>query len=123
MNIHLTEAENKLADLIWREETLMSPDLVTLAMQELGWKKSTTYTVLKKLCDKCVVKNENANVSVLLTKEEQMTRQSHSYVENSFGGSLPRFIASFIRGGSISPKEIADLRQLINKYEEGDSNG
>ena len=122
-NVYLTEAEGKLADLIWQEAPLMSPDLVTLAESVLGWKKSTTYTILKKLCDKGVFQNENANVSIVLTREEQMTRQSHRYVEDTFGGSLPRFIASFISGGSLSPKEASELRRLIDAFDEGDANG
>jgi len=123
MNIQLTEAESRLADIIWREETLMSPDLVNIAKQELDWKKSTTYTILKKLCDKGVVKNENARVSVLLTREEQIARQGHSFVESTFGGSLPRFLASFIHGKKLSPKEIMELRQLIDEYDEDGTNG
>ena len=121
-NIYLTEAESKLADLIWREASLMSPDLVTLAQREFNWKKSTTYTILKKLCDKGVVKNENAKISVILTREEQMTRQSHRYIEDTFGGSLPRFIASFFRGGNLSPEEVSELRRIIDAHDGGDVN-
>jgi len=117
-SIYLTEAEEKLAKIIWREEPLTSPDLVTLAKNELDWQKSTTYTVLKKLCDKGVVKNENANVSALLTYEEQQSRQSHRYIEDAFGGSLPLFVTSFFRGGHISQEEIAKLKQLIDEYNE-----
>ena len=97
-NINLTEAEEKLAALIWRDAPLTSPDLVARAKREMDWKKSTTYTVLKKLCDKGVFKNENAKVSVVLTHDEQIGRQSRSvYVEDTFGGSLPKFITSFFR--------------------------
>ena len=117
-NIYLTEAEGKLADLIWREAPLMSPDLVTLAQREFSWKKSTTYTVLKKLCDKGVFKNENASVSVVLTRTEQMTRQSRRYVEDTFGGSLPNFIAAFVGTGKLSPEKVAELRRLIDALDE-----
>ena len=122
-NINLTEAEEKLANLVWQEDTLMSPDLVILAEKELGWKKSTTYTILKKLCDKGVLKNENAQVSAVLTREEQIARQSQHYIEDEFGGSLPRFIASFFRSGNLSPEEVSELRRLIDEYDEGDING
>jgi len=121
-NIYLTEAESKLADLIWRKAPLISPDLVVLAEKEIGWKKSTTYTVLKKLCDKGVFKNENANVSVVLTREEQMARQSRRYVKDAFGGSLPKFIASFVSSGNLSPEEVLELRQLIDAHDGGDVN-
>jgi len=120
-NVHLTEAESRLADLIWQEDSLTSPDLVMIAEEKLGWKKSTTYTILKKLCDKGVFKNENANVSVLLTREQQMTRQSQRYVEDEFGGSLPKFIASFMSGGNLSQKEAAELRLLIDRQTEGET--
>jgi len=120
-NVYLTEAEGKLADLIWREAPMTSPELVVLAEEELGWKKSTTYTVLKKLCDKGVFKNEGANVSIVLTREEQMARQSHRYVEDAFGGSLPRFIASFISGGNLSTEEVTELRRLIDAHDGGDA--
>ena len=121
-NINLTEAEEKLANLIWREGAILSPDLVELAGKELGWKKSTTYTILRKLCDKGVLKNENTQVSALLTREEQMARQSKHYIEDAFGGSLPRFVASFFRGGNLSPEEVSELRRLIDEYDEDEVN-
>ena len=117
MNVNLTEAEERLANIVWREGTLMSPDLVNLAERELGWKKSTTYTILKKICDKGVLKNENAKVSAIFTREQQTARQSRRYIEDSFGGSLPKFLASFIRGGDVSAEEISQLKQLIDEYE------
>lgn len=122
-NIYLTEAEEKLASLIWSNAPLTSPDLVVLAAKELNWKKSTTYTVLKKLCDKGVFRNENANISVLLTREELLSRQSRRYVEDAFGGSLPKFIASFFGGKKLSPEQAAELKRLIEEHEEGSDNG
>ena len=100
----------------------MSPDLAVLAERELGWKKSTTYTILKRLCDKDVLKNEHAKVSAMLSREEQTSRQSHRYIEDAFGGSLPRFLASFIRGGNLSSEEVSELRRLIDAYDEGGGN-
>lgn len=122
-NINLTEAEEKLAALIWRDAPLTSPDLVALAKREMNWKKSTTYTVLKKLCDKGVFKNENANVSVILTRDEQIARQSRRYVEDTFGGSLPKFITSFFGGRKLTPEQAAELKRLIEEHEEGGNNG
>lgn len=122
-NITLTEAEEKLAVLIWQAAPLTSPDLVALAEREMNWKKSTTYTVLKKLCDKGVFKNDNAKVSVVLTREEQIARQSRHYVEDTFGGSLPKFIASFFGGRTITPEQAAELKRLIEEHEEGDNHG
>ncbi|MCL1793960.1 MAG: BlaI/MecI/CopY family transcriptional regulator [Oscillospiraceae bacterium] len=118
-NITLTAAEERLAALIWRDAPLTSPDLVALAEKEMDWKKSTTYTVLKKLCDKGVFKNNNANVSVVLTRDEQIARQSRRYVEDTFGGSLPKFITSFIGGGKLTTEQAAELKRLIEEHEGG----
>ncbi len=120
---NLTIAEEKLANLIWQKAPLTSPELVTLAKNELDWKKSTTYTVLKKLCDKGVCKNENANISILLTREELMANQSRRYVEDSFGGSLPQFITSFIGGKKLTLEQAKELRKLIDEHEEGGVDG
>lgn len=122
-DITLTAAEAKLAAVIWRDAPLPSPDLVALAERELDWKKSTTYTVLKKLCDKGVFKNENAYVSVVLTRDEQIARQSRRYVEDTFGGSLPKFITSFFGGKKLTPEQAAEIKSLIEEYEGGGNNG
>jgi len=122
-NITLTDAEEKLAVLIWRDAPLTSPDLVALAEREMDWKKSTTYTVLKKLCDKGVFKNENAHVTIVLTRDEQTARQSRRFVEDTFGGSLPKFIASFIGGGKLTPEQAAELKRLIEEQDGGGANG
>ncbi|MCL2121283.1 MAG: BlaI/MecI/CopY family transcriptional regulator [Clostridiales bacterium] len=123
-NISLTPAEEKLATLIWRDAPITSPDLVSIAEKEMNWKKSTTYTVLKKLCDKGVMKNDNAKVSVILTRNELHAKQSRYFVEDTFGGSLPRFIASFFGGKKLSAEQAAELKRLIEEHEEGgDQNG
>ncbi len=122
-NITLTEAEEKLAAIIWRDAPLTSPDLVALAGREMDWKKSTTYTVLKKLCEKGVFKNDNANVSIILTRDEQIARQSRRYVEDTFGGSLPKFITSFFGGKKLTPEQAAELKRLIEEHEGGGNNG
>ena len=113
--ISLTNAEEKLAGLIWREAPLTSPELVALADKEMDWKKSTTYTVLKKLCDKGVFINDNANVSVVLTHDQLIAHQSRGFVEDTFGGSLPRFITSFFSGKKLTPEQAAELKRLIEE--------
>jgi predicted transcriptional regulator len=115
-SITLTAAEEKLAAIIWREAPLTSPELVQIADKELAWKRTTMYTVLKKLCDKGVFKNENANISVVLTRDEQIARQSRRYVEDTFGGSLPKFIVSFIGGGKLTTEQAAELKRLIEEH-------
>jgi len=121
--LQLTAAEEKLATLIWHGAPLTSPDLVAIAERELDWKKSTTYTILKRLCDKGVFKNENANVSVMLTLDELRARQSRHFVEDIFGGSLPKFITSFSGGKKLTVEQIAELKRLIEEHEEDDENG
>ena len=115
INKNLTAAEERLAVLIWRDAPITSPDLVALAQREMNWKKSTTYTVLKKLCDKGVTKNDNALVSVLLTQEELATYQSRNYIEGSFGGSLPKFIAAFFGGKKLTPEQADELKRMIEE--------
>ncbi|MCL2499194.1 MAG: BlaI/MecI/CopY family transcriptional regulator [Defluviitaleaceae bacterium] len=119
-HINLTAAEEKLAALIWREAPLTSVELTQIAEREMDWKRTTTYTVLKKLCDKGVFKNENANVSVVLTRNELIARRSRGYVEDTFGGSLPKFIASFFGGREISEEQAAELKRLIDEHKGGD---
>ena len=122
MNKELTVAEEKLANLLWQSAPISSPELVELAGREMDWKKSTTYTILKKLCEKGVFKNENALVTTILTQEQQLARQSRQYVEDTFGGSLPRFLASFIGGGNkLTQAQAAELKQLIANHEEGEN--
>jgi len=123
MNNYLTAAEEKLATLIWRHAPITSPELVALAQQEMKWKKSTTYTILKKLCEKGVVKNENALVSVLLTQDELITHQSRHFIEDTFGGSLPRFITSFIGGRKLTLEQADELKRLIENSAGSNDNG
>ena len=119
----LTPSEERLANILWREAPITSPELVEFALRELNWKKSTTYTVLRKLCEKGVFININATVSVALTREELISRQSRSYVEDTFGGSLPRFIASFFGGNKLSEKQAEELIRQIEEHKGGDGNG
>jgi len=121
--INLTEAEEKLALIIWREAPINSTELVELADKEMAWKKSTTYTVLKKLCDKGVFKNENATVSVILNRNELIAHQSRRYVEDTFGGSLPKFITSFFNGKKLTTEQAAELHRLIDEHKGGGDNG
>ena len=117
-NFGLTQTETKFADLIWENEPIASMELVKLSEKEMKWKKSTTFTVLKKLCEKGIFINEDALVSSVLNKEELLAKQSRHYVEDTFGGSLPRFIAAFMSGGKLSDKQAGELIRLIEGHEE-----
>lgn len=109
--------EARFADLIWENEPLSSGALVRLCEEELGWKKSTTYTVLKKLCQRGIFQNEGGEVSSLISREEFVSAQSRRFVEESFDGSLPAFIAAFSAGKGLTPKEIAQIRAMIDEME------
>ena len=113
----LGTVEARFADLIWANAPLTSGALVKLCEQELNWKKSTTYTVLKKLCDRGLFANNGGTVTPLMTREEYYGQQSHAFVEESFNGSLPAFIAAFTRRKKLSPKEVAEIRAMIDSME------
>ncbi|WBY63815.1 MAG: BlaI/MecI/CopY family transcriptional regulator [Thermocaproicibacter melissae] len=114
----LARSEAKFADLIWQHEPIGSGELVKLCEKEMHWKKSTTYTVLKKLCDKGIFQNENAVVSSLIKKDEFYARQSRRFVEDTFNGSLPKFLAAFIGGKKISARQAEELKKLIDEHKE-----
>ncbi len=111
----LAEAETKFAEIIWENEPLSSPELVRLCEKKMNWKKSTTYTVLKKLCEKGIFKNENAVVSALLSREEFYGMQSRRYVEDVFEGSLPRFLTAFCGGRKLSDREVEEMKKFIDE--------
>lgn len=93
-----------------------SGELVKLCAKELGWKKSTTYTAIKKLCEKGFIQSENAVITVLVQKEEVQAEESEYFVERTFSGSLPQFIAAFLGGKTISEKEAEKLKKLIDEH-------
>lgn len=117
-NYKLTDSEEKFAMLIWQNEPIGSGDLVKLCEKEMNWKKSTTYTILKKLCDKGIFQNENAVVTSRITQDEYYARQSVRFVEDTFGGSLPRFLTAFISGRKLSRHQAEELKRLIDEYRE-----
>lgn len=114
----LTESEEKFAELIWQNEPIGSGDLVKLCEKEMNWKKSTTYTVLKKLCEKGIFQNENAVVTSVNTKEEYYANQSIRFVEDTFGGSLPKFLAAFIGCKKLDNHQAEELKKLIDEHRE-----
>lgn len=112
----LAETEARFAELIWQKEPISSPELVRLCERELNWKKSTTYTVLKKLCDRGIFRNEKAEVTSLISKEEFYSFKSRKFVEDSFGGSIPRFLTAFMGGKKLTEEQAAEIKQLIDEY-------
>lgn len=111
----LAESEEKFAEIIWENEPISSPELVKLCEKKMNWKKSTTYTVLKKLCQKGIFQNENALVSAKLSKAEFYGMQSRKYVEDVFSGSLPGFLTAFCGGRKLSGEEAEEMRRFIDE--------
>lgn len=114
----LTESEIMFTDLIWQNEPIGSGDLVKLCEKEMNWKKSTTYTVLKKMCEKGLVQNENSVVSSLITKDEYHANQSIRFVEDTYGGSLPKFLTAFMGGKKLSNRQAEELKKLIDEHKD-----
>ena len=114
-DLRLGAIESRFADIIWDNAPLGSGELVKLAAQELGWKKSTTYTVLKKLCERGLFRNEGGTVSVQLTREEFHAMQSERFLDETFSGSLPAFIAAFSTRKKLSEAELRELEELIRR--------
>ncbi len=112
----LAETEARFAELIWQKEPISSPELVKLCEKEFNWKKSTTYTVLKKLCDRGIFRNEKAEVTSLVSKEEFYSHKSRKFVEDSFGGSIPRFLTAFMGGKKLTEKQAEEIKNLIDDF-------
>lgn len=107
--------ESRFADLIWQNEPITSGNLVKLANEMLNWQKSTTYTVLKRLCERGIFQNISGTVTSLLSKEEFYAVQSEQFVEETFSGSLPAFLAAFTSRKKLSEEEITELQALIDQ--------
>jgi len=117
MDRKLFDSEYRFMQIVWDHAPVRSGVLVDLCNAELGWKKSTTYTVIKKLCEKGFIENNDAVVSVLISQDEAQREESAQFVERTFGGSLPSFIAAFLSGKKISDKEADEIRQMIDEYQ------
>lgn len=115
---NLTDCERKFADLIWNHEPVNSGELVKLCTSQFGWKKSTTYTFLKKLCNQLLFKNVDATVTSLVSKEDYTRVQSEQFVETNFGGSLPQFLAAFAPRKKYSKTEFEEIMKIITDYRE-----
>lgn len=111
--------ESRFADIIWENQPMTTKELVKLCEQRLQWKRTTTYTVLGRLTDRGLFKSEGGQVTALITREEFYARQSEQVVEESFAGSLPAFVAAFTARKSLTAAEVAEIRRLIDGYEEG----
>ena len=114
----LAESDYRFMCLIWDSEPVNSTLLAEKALAVLGWKKSTTYTMIKKMSEKGFIRNENAVVTALIPREQVQTAESEKFVEQTFAGSLPGFLVAFLGGKKISPSEAEELKALIDAHRE-----
>lgn len=117
-NRRLCESDYRFMSVIWDNEPVSSMKLVELCGQQLGWKKSTTFTMLRKLGENGLVKNEQATVTSLVSRQEVQKAESELFVEKMFAGSLPGFLVAFLGGKTISVREADELKQLIDHYQK-----
>lgn len=118
MEIELGEIQERFAEIIWESEPIPSGQLVKIAEERLGWKKSTTYTVLRKLCGKGLFQNCEGIVTAVVTKAEFDRAKSRKFVNDNFGGSLPSFIAAFTGGKKLSEREADEIQKMIEQFKE-----
>lgn len=118
-NLKLCESDFRFMLVVWENEPVSSGQLVKLCAEKLGWKKPTTYTVLRKMCERGILINENTVVKAIISKEQVQAYESDSFVERTFEGSLPKFLTSFLGGKTISEKEAKEIRRLIDAHKEG----
>ena len=114
------ESEYRFCRILWEHEPIKSKELVKLCQEHLGWKPTTTYTVIKRLSERGVVKNENTVVSALVSQEEVQAAQVDEIMEKTFDGSLPAFIAAFSRNRKVSPEEIDQVQAMIDRFRRGE---
>ncbi len=117
MAVEFGEVQMKFAELIWEKEPVGSGELVKLCAERFDWKKSTTYTVLKKLCDKGLFQNVDGVVTSRISKEDFYTKKSEEFVDEAFGGSLPAFLAAFTSHQRLSRRDIEEIRSIIDKIQ------
>lgn len=113
------ESEYRFCLILWEHEPVKSSELVRLCQEQLGWKPTTTYTVIKRLSERGVLKNENTMVSSLVSKDEVQAAEIDELVEKKFEGSLPAFVAAFTRHQKLSEKEIDEVQRMIDRFREG----
>ena len=117
-DMELGVVQERFADLVWANEPVASGELVKICEKELEWKKSTTYTVLRKLCEKGLFKNEDGIVTSLISKDEFYSAKSKQIVEDSYSGSLPAFVAAFISNKKLTAKEADEIQKMIDEFKK-----
>lgn len=117
-DLQMGAVESRFADIIWQNEPLSSAELAKLSEKELNWKKTTSYTVLKRLCDKGIFQNNKGTVTSVISKEEFYSMQSEKFVAETFDGSLPAFLTAFTARKNLTQEEVNYLRRMVDEYKE-----
>ena len=117
----IPESEYRFCLILWAQEPVSATQMVKLCQEQLGWKRTTTYTVIKRLGERGVIKLENGIVTSLVSKEEAEASEIEDLVEKKFGGSLPAFVAAFTKHQNVSEKELDELQRMIDRIRRGDS--
>ncbi len=118
MDYTMGTIESRFADIIWKNEPISSTELAKRSEELLGWKKSTSFTVLKRLCEKGIFQNSKGCVSSVISRDDFYSHQSERFVEETFNGSLPAFLAAFTARKTLSPEEVKELKKMVAEYEE-----
>lgn len=121
--VQLGVIEARYADMIWEHEPVTSSELVKMTAEAFNWKRTTAHNVLRRLIEKGLFQNDNGVVTSVISRQEFYSRQSKKYVEDTFGGSLPAFLAAFTRDAVLSAQEAAEIRKMISEAEEGSQAG
>ncbi len=114
------ESEYRFCTILWENEPIKSGELVKICKEQLGWKSTTTYTVIKRLSERGILKNENSVVTSLVTKDEVQASEIDELVEKKFEGSLPAFVAAFTKHRKITEKEVDEIQQMIDQFRKGE---
>jgi predicted transcriptional regulator len=122
-NFKLHDAEFKFINVIWDAEPIKSPDLVALCADKLGWKKSTTYTMIRRLAERGLVRSEGTVVTTLVKREQARQLETETLLNQRFGGSIPSFVAAFLRDRKLTEAEAREIQALIEEHKEGGANG
>lgn len=115
----LGEMEQRFADMIWERAPIASGALAKLCEEAFGWKRTTSYTMLKRLCDRGIFINQDGVVTSLMGREEFLAAQGEKFIQENFGGMLPKFLIAFTKRKKLSKKDIDEIRKIIDEYEEG----
>ena len=118
-DLELGAVQERFADIVWAHEPVASGDLVKICEKELGWKKPTTYTVLRKLCEKGLLQNVDGIVSSLISRDDFYSAKSEQVIKESYNGSLPAFIAAFVSRQNLSEKEADEIQKMIDTFRKG----